>query len=363
MKDRIKRVFSNSSNEVDAFIISNSSHPNLDPNFFYISGIDTGVFEHSYVIAYDDCKGIVLTSELEEEIARKETKLEVIAFKTKEEREKTLKRLLSGIEKLGINGNNLTHKEYINISGASKAEMVDISNSFQATRSVKDNDEIRRISEACKISSKVANEFPEHVKINITESDLSRKLVELQYQYGATNLAFSPPIVAFGKSSSEPHHFPSNNKIKKNEFVLVDFGAEYQRYGSDISRTFVSGKADQKMKKIYETVLDAQLRAVDMVRDGANGRGIDKCARGIIDRKFNGRFIHSLGHEVGLQVHDGNVLSSQRDFILKEDMVVTIEPGVYIPSIGGVRIEDTILVTKGKPKILTDVTKDLIEIH
>lgn len=358
--NRIQRIFSNLTQEVDTFVIANSQYPNLDLNFFYVTElIDSGVFENSYAIAYEDGKVIVVTSKLEEPIAKK-GKWKVLVYSTKDERDKILKDLLK-IERLGFNS-AISHKQLEELSRLTKAKIFDISEAVAKSRSIKDKKEIELIKKACKVSSKAAEEIKNFIKEKVTEKELSNKLIELQYHYGATNLAFSPPIASFGKNSSEPHHFPSDYKLKKNEFVLTDFGAEFRRYASDITRTFVFGKANEKMKEIYETVLDAQLQATDMIKDGINGKDVDKLARDIINKKFKGRFLHSLGHEVGLSIHDGNRLSSQVDFILKENMVVTVEPGIYIPSIGGVRIEDTILVRKNKAKILTKSSKELVEL-
>ncbi len=359
MKDRIKRIFSNTRNKVDAFLIANNQQPNIDLNFFYVSRITSGTFEGSYVIAENNDKGYLLTSELEEPIARKETKLEILVFKNKAEKEAHLKELLSDVNNLGINSNSLSHKQYLNIHKFTKAKLTDISNAFSKTRSIKDKDEIKAISKACKISSQVANEIPEFIKSGITERQVANKITMALLEKGAINSAF-PTVASFGKNSSSPHHSPTDKKLKKNEFILTDFGAEYNRYASDISRTFVFGRANKEMKEIYETVLNAQLQATDAIRDGVDGKDVDKLAREIIDKKFKGKFIHSLGHEIGLSVHDGNRLSSQTDFILKENMVVTIEPGIYIPAVGGVRIEDTVLVTIGKAKILTASPKGLM---
>ncbi|MBI2084349.1 MAG: aminopeptidase P family protein [Candidatus Aenigmarchaeota archaeon] len=241
-----------------------------------------------------------------------------------------------------------------------KAEIVDVSDGLSKARSIKDKKEIERISKACEVSGKAGEKIHSMIKAGMTERELAGKITSMMRET-ATGTAF-PTIVAFGKNSSRPHHSPTDNRLGKNQFVLADFGAKFERYASDITRTFVFGKADKKMKDMYETVLDAQLQAIDMVKDGVNGKDVDKLARGIVEKKYKGKFIHSLGHEVGLSVHDGNRLSSQTDFILKENMVVTVEPGVYIPSIGGVRIEDTILVTKNKAKILTLAPKELIEL-
>ncbi|MBI2546898.1 MAG: aminopeptidase P family protein [Candidatus Aenigmarchaeota archaeon] len=361
MNARIKNIFANANGSADAFIVTNGQYPNVDLNFFYASGIKSGTFEGCYVVGKNNGKGYLLTSELEETIARKETDLEILVFKSKEDRESQLKELLSNVNNLGINSSSLPFKQYSDISKLTKAKLTDVSEAFSKTRSIKDNEEIKDLSKACEISARAGEELVNHIKSNITERELSRKLVELQFSNDATNLAF-PPIVAFGENSAAPHHLPTDRKLGRNEFILIDFGAEFNRYASDTTRTFVFGKADKRMKEIYDTVLDAQLGAINMVKEGSNGKYIDKFARAKIDKKFKGRFIHSLGHEVGLSVHDGNRLGSQVDFILKKNMVVTVEPGVYIPSVGGVRIEDTVLVTKNKPKILTDSIKELIQI-
>lgn len=355
MKDRIKRIFSNSNEKVDTFIVANDQHPNIDLNFFYITGITSGSFEHSYAIVKRSGEKILLTSQLEEPIARSETDFKVVTFNNKETRENQIKKLLSGTKLLGINYKGIIHKKAMEIKKLTKAKLVDMSESLAKARSIKDKKEIENISKACKFSSKVAEKIPQLIKPDISERELGGKITSLLVEK-SNNTAF-PTIAAFGRNSSRPHHSPTDNKLKRNEFVLADFGAEFNRYASDITRTFVFGKVNKIMKEMYETILDAQLQSIDMIQDGVNGKDVDKLARSIIDKKYKGRFIHSLGHEVGLSVHDGNRLSSQVDFILKEKMVVTVEPGVYIPSIGGVRIEDTILVTKGKPKVLTSSPK------
>ncbi|MEK6909954.1 MAG: aminopeptidase P family N-terminal domain-containing protein, partial [Candidatus Aenigmatarchaeota archaeon] len=190
MKGRIKKIFSNSGKEVDAILIGNGQHPNVDLNFFYTSGITSGAFEGCLIVAKSNGKGYLLTSELEELIARKETKLGVIVFKNKEERELHLKELLSDVNTLGINSNSLSYKQYSDISKFTKAKITDISDAFSKTRSIKDKEEIKLISKACKISAISAEEFVGYLKEpNVTEEMLSSRLVGRQYNNGATNLA------------------------------------------------------------------------------------------------------------------------------------------------------------------------------
>ena len=179
---------------------------------------------------------------------------------------------------------------------------------------------------------------------------------------GAEETSFSS-IVAFGENASMPHYSPGERKLRKNEFVLMDFGARYKRYCSDITRTVVYGKATDEMKEMYDVVLRAQTESMKLIKENVNGKDVDLAARKVIDEsKFKGRFIHSLGHGVGMDVHDHPALASTYDFPLKENMVVTNEPGVYIPKVGGVRIEDDVIVKKDTCEVISTAPKDLIEL-
>ncbi len=357
MKDRIKRVFSNLDDKVDAVLISNAEHPSIDLNFFYITGIRSGSFAHAYALVKRNGDKILITNQLEEQIAREESDFQVVIVKSKDD----MKKLLSGIKVLGINFEGITHAKFSKAKGYTKAKIVDVSSALCEARSIKDKKEIENISKACEISVYVAGMIPSLVTKGMTERELAGRMNSVMMEK-ATGLAF-PTIVAFGTNSSKPHYLPSDSRLGKNQFVLADFGAEVDRYASDITRTFIFRKASKEMREMYETVLDAQMQAIDMVKDGVNGREIDKFARDIVERNYKGMFIHNLGHEVGMSVHDGRSLGPNSDFMLKENMVVTVEPGVYIPSIGGVRIEDTVVVRKGKAKVLTNSTKDLIQLQ
>ena len=159
-----------------------------------------------------------------------------------------------------------------------------------------------------------------------------------------------------------PHYMPGNAKLKKNDFVLMDYGALYNRYCSDTTRTVVFGRADEKQRDMYETVKLAQQESKDALKAGINGKDIDMIARKIIDEKYPGRFIHSLGHGVGLDVHDHPALSPTLDFMLKANMVITDEPGVYIPGFGGVRIEDDLIIKKNGHEEITSAPRELMEL-
>jgi Xaa-Pro aminopeptidase len=179
---------------------------------------------------------------------------------------------------------------------------------------------------------------------------------------GASSTSFTTNA-SWGPNSAEPHHEPDDSRLKKGDMVLFDYGALYNKYGSDVTRTFVLGRAEKWQKEIYEIVLQSQLEAIDAVHAGAEAKEIDAVARRIIDStQYKGRFIHSLGHGIGLSVHDGGRFSPSSDIILEENMVMTVEPGIYIPGKGGVRIEDDIRVTKNGCEVLTTAKKEFMVI-
>jgi Xaa-Pro dipeptidase len=172
-----------------------------------------------------------------------------------------------------------------------------------------------------------------------------------------------PTNASWGSATAEPHYVPRSRKLKKGQLALFDFGASYRKYVSDITRTYVCGAPNSRQKRMYGIVLEAQLAAIDAVHDGASGKMVDAAARDIIDKsEFKGRFIHGTGHGLGISVHDPGGIGPNRDTILREGMVMTVEPGVYVQGFGGVRIEDDILVTKGGCRVLTKASKDFLRI-
>jgi Xaa-Pro dipeptidase len=194
------------------------------------------------------------------------------------------------------------------------------------------------------------------------ECELAAEISHLQCMKGASSVAFET-IVAFGANSAKPHYTPKNTRLKKGHFVLMDFGARYNMYCSDITRTLVMGKATQKQKKMYNTVLEANRLAIRKCKSGVHGKVLHELAKDYIDNHgYKDRFIHGLGHSVGLATHDGKGLNASTDFKMKKNMVFTIEPGIYIPGFGGVRIEDDVVVEKDGCKVLTKADKELIEL-
>lgn len=229
-------------------------------------------------------------------------------------------------------------------------------------RSIKTEIEIKKIKTAQEISEYAFGEVLKEIKLGMTEKEIASKLDYLMKKSGAIGQAFET-IVLSGKNSSLPHGVPSNKKIEPGDFVLIDMGANFEGYCSDMTRTFAVKSASREQKKVYDIVLRAQEKAMNLLKSGIKAKSIDKTARDIIEKtEYKGKFGHSLGHGVGLDIHESPTLSIKSDQILKESMVVTVEPGIYIENKFGVRIEDMVLVKKDGYQNFTKVPKELLVI-
>jgi Xaa-Pro aminopeptidase len=225
---------------------------------------------------------------------------------------------------------------------------------------VKDDREIDLIRCAAGISDKVFKKILTLVRPGVKECDIAAEISYLHRKYGAESDAFDP-IVASGERGALPHARASEKKIRRGEMVVLDFGCCYQGYNSDMTRTLAVGNPSPEMKKVYQIVLDAQEKAIDAVRNGVPARSIDAIARKHIQRNGYGRnFFHSLGHGLGIHVHDPLRVSALSGAVLKTGNVLTIEPGIYFPGRGGVRIEDDIVVREQSCDRLTTSSHELI---
>ncbi len=346
--------------EVDAIIIANSGF--IDPTFYYVTGaLSGGLFEGSYAVVTEDAVKI-LTSPLEEESAKK-TGLEVLLFSTKEEWKEVMARAVGKGERIGLNYSALTVSTLKKIEEAlGEREWVDVSEKLLERRMVKDEEEIKALREAARIASEVAETIPDFVVEGMRETELAARIVYEMLRNGAQDEAFTT-IVAFGENAAEAHYLPGRRRLKSGDFILCDFGARYMRYNSDITRTYVFGRASERQRRMYDVVLEAQRLALREIRAGVNGRDVDIKVREFIDStEFRDKFIHSLGHGIGLSVHDHIGFTRNYDLIIKEGMTLTVEPGVYEVGFGGVRIEDDVVVRKDGVEVITRATKDLIEI-
>ena len=363
MKERIRRIFSNIKEKPDAIIIKNSSEPFIDHNFFYITGLQKGLFEGSMAIIFPDGTANLIVSQLEKESAKK-ADANVLVYKKSDEYNELLKKSLKHVHNVGLNFEGIPHKSFCRLKDAfPEVDFLDVSGVLTKTRTIKDDIEIDLIRKAAEIVDKVMKEIPNVVHDNMFEYELAAEINYLMQKNGASHPAFDT-ISSFGKNTAEPHYSHGNTRLKNGDFVLCDFGACFKKYNSDITRTFVFEKVDEKQKKMYETVLEAQRIGLEKIKSGVKSCEIHNAVASYIDNSdFKGCFIHSTGHSLGLEVHDGGVgFTESCEVELVENMVLTVEPGVYIPGFGGVRIEDDIVVKNDGCESLTKSSKELIEI-
>jgi len=241
------------------------------------------------------------------------------------------------------------------------AEIINADGILKELRRVKDAAEIKLLRKASTISCMAFEKFLPLVKIGLTEKHLARALKNLLFECGADNVAFDP-IVASGKNSALPHANPSDKKIKSGELVVIDFGASYKGYVSDLTRTVAVGKISPELRAMHEAVRVAQIIGCKTARSGITGHDVDfACRQSLAKFGFEKYFIHATGHGIGLEVHELPVISLKQSHLLEVGEVITCEPGVYVKELGGVRIEDSLIVTKtGAENLTKKITTDLI---
>lgn len=228
-------------------------------------------------------------------------------------------------------------------------------------RETKEEWEIAQLAEASRITDHAFSKILGDLKPGITELEVAAKLEYYMRLEGCEE--FNKTIVASGTNSAKPHHWPTSKPLEKGDFVTMDYGCTVNGYHSDLTRTVVLGPASKKQKKIYETVLEAQQTATEALRAGKISGELDKVARDVIDNtEFQGSFLHNLGHGIGLDIHEGTGLVQGSGAILKAGMVVSIEPGIYLPGFGGVRIEDIAVVEQDGCRVLEHSDHKLIEV-
>lgn len=229
---------------------------------------------------------------------------------------------------------------------------------IEKQRMLKDEEEIEKIRKACNITDNCFEHLLEYIKVGKTEKEIALEIERYFKLNGADGIAFEP-IVASGKNSSKPHAVPTDKKVDLGDVITLDFGCKYKGYCSDMTRTIFVGYVPEEVKKVYDLVLKEQLQTAKELKDGSNIKVISKMVEN--NFKLNGYdFMHALGHGVGLDIHEYPVISSRNDNTLKEKMVITNEPGIYIPGKFGVRIEDTVLIGKEASENLTKSSKDYI---
>ncbi len=265
-----------------------------------------------------------------------------------------------GIQKLGFEQEHITYASFKVYEKVIKAELVPVSGLVEKLRLIKTDSEIKILKEAADIADAAFKHILGFLRPGKTELEVANELEFFMRKAGASSSSFDT-IVASGLRSALPHGVASDKVIEKGDFVTLDYGAYYKGYVSDITRTVAVGQPDQKLKDIYEVVLEAQARGMAGIKPGMTGKQADALTRDYITEKGYGEYFgHSTGHGIGLEVHEGPALSVRSELILEPGMAVTCEPGIYIPGLGGVRIEDDLRITYDHNEALTHSPKELI---
>lgn len=267
---------------------------------------------------------------------------------------------LTGARRIGFEDETMTVAEHRLYSEKLQAELVPASAFLQELRAQKDPEELERMEQAQRIAEKALGQILAEIRPGVTEKEIAARLQYLMLHFGAERMSFDP-IVASGPNGSMPHAVPTERKIQTGEFVTMDFGCVYKGYCSDMTRTVCVGRPTEEMKRVYETVLRAQLTGIAAARAGATGTQIDGAAREVIRRAGYGEYFgHAFGHGVGAEIHESPNATPGNDKPLPVGSVISAEPGIYLPGRFGVRIEDVLVLEEGGCRDLTEAGKELL---
>ena len=254
----------------------------------------------------------------------------------------------------------VSFKEYVQLEMILEVDLIPVSGMIEELREIKDDSEIEIIQKACEIADQAFSHILTYIKPGMTEIQVANELDFHMRSLGASSVSFET-IVASGLRSAMPHGVASEKVIEQGDFITIDFGCYYQGYVSDMTRTISLGEPSEKLKEIYQIVKEAQQKVLDIAKPGMTGAELDAVARDFITSKGYGEaFGHSTGHGIGLEIHEGPNVSTMAEKVFVSGNVITNEPGIYLPGIGGVRIEDDMLVTDNGIKRLTHSEKELI---
>ena len=357
MKQRIKLLRDICrSNDIDGFLISSTS------NIFYLSGFNRFLVDHDGFLLITQKSVHLITSPLYTEAVKKFTpELSVLETTPDSWYAQMVKRVIDDekLQTIGFEEKDLRVAEYFDMQDE-KIALKGVS--LRNLRLQKDEKEIATIKKTCELTDMVFEKILPFLKENITELEVDKKMQEIIKDLGA-NVGF-PSIVAFGRHSAVPHHMTSDEKLTRNSFVLFDFGLQVDNYLSDMSRTVFFGKPTDKQVALYETVKKSQQAAIDYINNNLSQeilvKNVDRVSRKVIEKENFPIYPHALGHGVALEVHEAPTLSVYSPEKLIDNTVFTLEPGIYVPEMGGVRIEDVFVIRDNKLEQLTNAPKELI---
>jgi len=340
--DALKSLFA--SKKLDGYLVA------AEKNLQYFAGFSGG----SMLLIPSEGDNVLFVHGVNFEAAKEEAKdVHVELVKTGEDLEKIVSERVRRLGLRHIGFDSLKVSAYLKIRSLLKeTEPETAEDLVWSLRKVKDETELRLIKRAADLTSRGMKKASEILEVGLKEREIAAEVEYEMRKAGSDGVAFES-IVSSGPDSAFPHGGQSEREIRKGEFVVVDIGAKVKGYCADLTRTFITGKPTSRQAEIYRTVKEAQSLAVSRIHSGIEAKEIDEAARDhITEMGYGEYFVHSLGHGVGLEVHEPPALGPTSKDVLAAGNVVTVEPGVYIPQFGGVRIEDTVLVLdKGEEKL------------
>lgn len=263
-----------------------------------------------------------------------------------------------GIQSIGVEASSFLARDYIKLSNTG-VQVVCETEIFQEIRLIKDENELQKIEHACDVTDEIFKELLTRIKPGMSENEIVAHLYYLVFAHGASGMSFDP-IIASGIRGCLPHGRPTDKIVEVGEMITIDFGIVLDGYQSDMTRTIALGKPSDQMLEIYNIVKEAQQYGIDHIRAGVPARDVHQGVFDVIASYGYGEyFTHGLGHGIGIG-EDGPLLNTSTTHILEDSMVMSCEPGIYVPSLGGVRIEDDVAIVNGKAKVLNKTTKELI---
>lgn len=351
MTDNLKKIMSAvRESEADAVLVTSPE------NRFYATGFSSTAGD---VVISADGAALFIDSRYFEEASERLRDVSVIkaeGIKYFDQLSEYLKK--SGIRKLGFEERSVSYAEYKRFKEKLPAEFLPEQGIFDKLRAVKSREELRIMIRAQRTAERAFNALLPQISRSVTEKELASELTGLMLRYGADDRSFDTILVS-GAHSSVPHGKPRDVKLETG-FLTIDFGCIVDGYCSDTTRTLCVGEPTKEMEKVYNTVLNAQMAAIDAARGGITGKELDAAARNVIaDADYGEYFTHSLSHGLGIEIHEMPNASPSADAVLPAGAVISNEPGIYIPGSFGVRIEDVLYLTESGCEDITELSKEL----
>ncbi|HEY2419792.1 MAG TPA: Xaa-Pro peptidase family protein [Neobacillus sp.] len=351
-------------NEIEVSFVTSSE------NVFYLSGYYTDPHERLLALAvFQTEEPFLVCPGMEVHDAKRSGwGHEIIGFSDIENPweliHRSINKRINGVAKAAIEKEHMNVERYEQLSTLfPKATFVSVEEKLRKLRMIKDAKELKIIEEACALADYAVEFGVSEIKEGKTELDVLNAVEYALKKKGVTEMSFSTMVLT-GANAASPHGNPGETRIQKGDFVLFDLGVVVDRYCSDITRTVAYGDINDKQKEIYDTVLKAQLAAIETSKPGVTAAEVDLTARRIISNAGYGEYFpHRLGHGLGIGVHEYPSMTETNPLMLEEGMVYTIEPGIYVPDVAGVRIEDDVYVTNDGVKILTKFPKELVIVN